>query len=426
MIPGNIILNTWVFPEIKYNNRHWLMCVRLYKGRQLQHLPAHITDNLTAKYQVLTWRDNQSPELYKVPTIVTEGRQGRNVWEQALFEANKKWQDKKAKHSGGDTCGTVPPMLLKVMDEIMTPARFEAIDADWYCQKKYNGVRCVACINGNVKLFSRRLKQYNVPTIESALAEFFAGNASNSMNNSARNKIDNFISNKMLDGELYIHKMPLQLISGIVRAENDPDKVKLKYVIFDFYDFKNKDLSYVRRMEILEDLFESVNSSGSANSSNSQNIILAPTDKIGKSTDYPAFERRMNSFYNKYLEQGYEGIILRRADGVYVPSFHGRETDLVMKHKPKQTKEYKCTGYETGRGKESGAVIWICQVHGIEFRVRPKQSYAERRQIYSELQSDPGAFAKKYKNKPYTVEYDSLSINGVPQQPRGLLFRTYE
>lgn len=378
MYPGEIKLNTWIFPDIVFDDHHWLMCVRLYKNRVLQYPLTKITGSeFHAEYQVLTWKDDSPPSTYKTPTIIKEGKQKRNVFEQAMFEANKKWTDKKTKHVLSNKCGYIPPMKLKILDDV----DFEKLGGEWYCQRKYNGIRCIVCQG---KVFSRKLKSYNIPHI-----------------------VDKLPKEIMFDGELYIHGEPLQNLSSIVRGDDAAAKLQLKFIIFDFYD-------PVRPKLIYEDRLAELNKLDLKNP-----LYLAPTDWLGEPN-----RKKMEVFYKKYLIEGYEGIILRRADAPYLPAFHGRATDVVLKHKPKRTDEFKCVGYTSGRGKELGAVIWIAKTNsGINFNVRPSMPYAERRAIFKELEN--GGFSK-YKGKPITIEYDSLSIDGVPQQPRAIAFRTYE
>lgn len=386
---GELKSKTWLFPDIEFNDHHWIMCVRLYKNNILINPVKHeLGPEYHAEYNAITWYKSAKPQD-KAATIIKRGKQGRNVYEQALFEAHAKWLKRKETHN----VVKCVPMIVKVWDLEMTPEKFAKIDDKWIGQRKYNGVRCLACkINNKVHLVSRHLKPYRMPEIEAALATMPA--------------------NIMLDGELYKFGLSLQEISGIVRGAENARKNELWYQIFDCYEFDNKDAPFVERYARISHMRDKY-------------IKISPNVTIGKFTNYREFEREMTKVYKEFLKEGYEGIILRAANAPYEPGIHGRRSDFIYKHKPKLTMEFKIVGYTDGRGKEKGAVIWICETrHGDKFNVRPKWPYKEREEIFKKLENST-AF-NKYKNKLMTVEYADLSIAGIPLQPRAIAIRDYE
>ena len=415
---GSLLLgNTaWVLPPVVKGAARWVIYVRVAddKGRIHPIRPAWLDDaaafppDKVALYDTLTWHGDGAPRA-STPTVVAAGRQGRSALQQAVAEARAKWERRRgtaAVAAAPRACGTVPPMLLKVMDVEMTPAKFEAADVEWYAQRKYDGIRCVACAaGGGVKLFSRTLKSYDVPHVAAALGPFLARHP-----------------RAMLDGELYIHGVPLQTLSGAVRRSKtepaDPAlNARLALMVFDVYLFDRPDAAYVERRRWLDEHLAAVG----------QTVKPAPTYPLGSSNPAGPFLRRLDDLYRTFLDEGYEGMVVRRADAAYVPSYHGRHTDAAMKHKPLFTDDFKVVGYSAGRGKEHDKVIWTCVTKTKkEFKVRPKRPDDERRAVYEALRRDPGLFDRKYKNKPLTVEYAALSVDGVPQQPRGVAFRTYE
>ena len=291
-------------------------------------------------------------------------------------------------------------MIVKVLDIDMSPDKFEKINDSWTGQRKYNGVRCIACKSaGKVKLFSRHLKQYSMPHIEAAL--------------------QNMPDDIMIDGELFKFGLPLQTLVGIVRAAENKYKDDLWYQVFDLYDLKNKDAPFIDRYDKIKQIINNLPSK--------KYIKLSPNIKIGKFTDYREFERAMNKVYRDFLSEHYEGIILRADHAPYEPGIHGKRSDFVYKHKPLLTKEFKIIGFTDGAGKEKNAIIWICETkHGEKFNVRPKWPYEERIKIYNDIKNNESLFNKKYKHKMLTVEYESLSIDDVPLQPRAIAIRIYE
>lgn len=418
MMVGSLMLNNtaWVLPVVVTASGQWIIYVRVVNRGSTNFIrikkrwfdvPDAFPEHAVALYNTLSWKAGEPRPT--TPTIIANGKQGRSAFQQAVAEATAKWKrrnDTAVVATSRRECGTVPPMLLKVMDVEMTNKKFEEVNVEWYAQRKYDGIRCVACYSGGqVNLYSRTLKEYDVPHVADGLTAFLSEHR-----------------NVMLDGELYIHGVPLQTLSGAVRrSKNEPIDAelnrRLRLVVFDVYLFGRPDATYVDRKRWLDEHFSNVR--GAAK--------LAETYLLGSSNPAPPFMRRVDDLYRKFLDEGYEGMVIRRADGVYVPGYRGKHTEVVMKHKPLFTDVFKCVGYEAGRGKEHDAVIWICQTkNGKQFKARPKQTYDERRKIYNALQNDPGLFNRKYKNKPITIEYASLSIDGIPQQPRAVAFRDYE
>jgi len=385
-----------VWPDVSFNKIHWIIYIQIYKnGSKLpsiikkewykEPMPA----NLNARYSVLSWRDGGTPTNGKHETIIKNGKQGRNVFQQAILEVSQKYKKQKDKHN----ISKIPPMLLKIFDDY-EPSYFEKMDEDFYCQRKYNGTRCMAVLNnGAVELYSRKLHKYNVPSVESALLPFMRPGI-------------------IIDGELYIHNTPLQIISGIVRGSELTEKNKLNYVIFDLYNTSKKDMLFSDRNELLEKMFNGAK----------KPIIIALTYKIGKSKPINDFLKAIDKKYKDFLNEGYEGMVIRR-DLPYEPSYHEKHSNAVFKHKPVRTKEFKIVDFTEGRGKDRGKLIWICEANNIEFSVRPKMKDDERIELFKEFKS--GGF-NKVKGKKLTIEYDSLSIDGVPQQPRALVVRDYE
>jgi ATP-dependent DNA ligase len=144
------------------------------------------------------------------------------------------------------------------------------------------------------------------------------------------------------------------------------------------------------------------------------------------------------------LGNGYEGLIIRKATGKYEYSFRNYHSSEILKMKPTFDKEYKCIGYTNGKGKDAGAVIWVCEVAHEDrlggksnedyiFNVVPNMPLEERKRVFRCLQrktnDDDDAetmFDIYVLGKPLTVEYQELSETGVPLRAKGKAFRTYE
>jgi hypothetical protein len=136
-------------------------------------------------------------------------------------------------------------------------------------------------------------------------------------------------------------------------------------------------------------------------------------------------------YYLGLLSCGFEGAMFRNINGGYVTNLgsdDSRRSIDLQKHKPTYTAEFRVVGFTSGKGSNAAAVIWVCRVgeKGTKFNVVPKNSnLKERRSIFKKLQKD-GYFARKYKGRMYTVEYEDISKSGAPLRAKGIGFRDIE
>lgn len=174
-------------------------------------------------------------------------------------------------------------------------------------QPKYDGVRCRAIPIGDknfILVSSEENIIYSVPHINNQLKSL--------------PKIE-------LDGELYTHGMPFEEILSITsRTKNiHPNYEKINFVIFDIVDKKH---IQGERLVKLSNYKQYLNLR--------PNIKIAPYKLANNLTE-------VFSIYNEYIEEKYEGIIVRNLYAMYVCK---RSTD-IMKFKPKQQDSYKIISY---------------------------------------------------------------------------------
>lgn len=259
-----------------------------------------------------------------------------------------------------------------------------------YVQRKLDGVRCVAIPSRG--LYSRNGKQF--PHLEHISAD-----------------VDRFgkvamLPGVILDGELYSDELSFQEIVGIVKKETlrPEDKAKMEKIYLYVYDcivLQQTALSYKDRYESLQSAFNSGLSF--------QSLRLLPTAEC-------ASEDEMKRLHAEYVAEGYEGIMLRKKDGVYKV---GHRSPELQKYKEFFDAEYPVIGFKQGDGEEKGCVIWQCSTPaGLEFAVRPRGTRADRAELFTN-----GA---AYIGKLLTVRYQELTTDGVPRFPVGISFRDYE
>jgi DNA ligase 1 len=256
------------------------------------------------------------------------------------------------------------PMLAKFW-----AAHKHKIQYPVFVQPKINGVRLLVDAEGNT--CSRRHKPLNVP--EEVLEELSA-----------------FLPLE-LDGELYLHGFPLSRISGNARRiVNRKQDLPLEYYIFDFFD---PVLIFKDRLQILESCFQVFREQFPVS-----RIKLVPTTIVHK-------EKQILSLFERYIEQGYEGGIIR----INAPYVQGR-TDKLLKHKPWTYVNVLVTSTVEGKGKYKGmlgALVvtkdnWSCNV-GSGFVDQDRKEIWENR--------------KRIKGKTIKIKYLELTAYGIPYSP---------
>jgi len=426
-------------------------------------LPSNVIAEIWAENGIEGGKITRNAPTY-IDAVAFEGQiNQRNPFQQALIRARADYLKREERGGSKNTSGNKTKKGVNVM-------YFPMLAKPWkdgnkhlvyplYVQPKLDGVRCLAYLqekNGGmdkVVIYSRSQKEYPAMEYLKELLYPFL--------NDLFDEASDPPQSIYLDGEMYKHGERLQDISG--RSRNDkkrPTKLKTKetkqqsdnnetkqqsdnietnfdvlsdlneYHLYDCFYPLELDTSFESRLEQLNVLKSAVDSYNIGNyqylpagTKASDLIKFTPTTLVD---DLKSAEK----LFTKYTREGYEGIILRNTDGVYLahPTKTNaalRSNDLV-KMKQKFTDEFEVVGYTEGRrGKDKGAIIWICKTtNGYEFNVTPKDITYKKR--YELFESAKKHFNSKYKGRMLTVEYEDLSKNGVPQRAKGLVFRDYE
>ena len=260
------------------------------------------------------------------------------------------------------------PMLAHDYNKRGKSAKFPC-----FVQPKLDGVRAV----GSNGLFSRARKPFSHLT----------------------HIVNELPSGIILDGELYTNKLTFQEIVGLVKreslsAEALQKQQQIKYYVYDIINEK----PYAERHRDLLVLF---------NKHSFNNIVLVQTQSCSS-------DAHMKEMHNKYVDDGYEGIMLRNPTGHYKNS---RSVDL-LKYKEFMDDEYTVVGFREGDGLEKGCVIWICQTEeGKTFCCRPRGTHEDRAILFQN--------GHHYIGKQLTVRFQELtsSEEKVPRFPVGICFR---
>lgn len=201
-------------------------------------------------------------------------------------------------------------------------------------------------------------------------------------------------TNVVLDGELYSDELSFQEIIGAIK-KSKPESKKLVYIVYDVID---TNLDYRDRLEILKKV-----------------VQISPAVSLIK-TEICKSSLEIDSFHDKYVLQGYEGLIIRNSLGKYELKHRSKN---LQKFKKFEDGEFRIVGATSGTGKEEGLVIWIVETgDGGRFQVRPLGTYSDRKILYRNR--------NKYIGKMLTVRYFGLSDTGIPRFPVGIQIRDYE
>ena len=236
------------------------------------------------------------------------------------------------------------------------------------------------------------------------------------------------------DGELYVHGKTLNWISG--QARRGDDDGLLEFHVFDVFFPRAKaaghDMASRHRQAYLDAFFAGAAAAGLAH------------PHVVRVENFPAAgPERVDALAKQFLEEGYEGAIARKDPAGYRYGYSNYHSANLLKIKPKQDAEFPVVDFTQGaRGKDVGAVIWICEVPDPKdprdktFHVVPKDmEYKTRYALFKclgQLVPGPGGemttrFERDVKGLPLTVEFaESSAKTGKPLQAKAKAFRTYE
>lgn len=308
--------------------------------------------------------------------------------EQARLEAKSQWEKKLKKgyvqnpydaESGKvDSIieGGISPMLAQSYSKHAEKIKFPA-----YVQPKFDGHRCIATIDmdGNCHLWTRTRKPITgLPHIQRDIEAFAVRTG----------LIGPF------DGELYNHsyKDRFEELSSFIRTPEPKDGYTV--VQYHIYDIADNTVTQWGRLTLLDKL------------------NVTKDSLVGVETIKVEDEDEMMAAFDRFLEQGYEGLMVRNALGMYV---NKRSYDL-QKVKEFDDAEFKIIGVEEGRGKLAGKAIFVCEFEGRPFKAKMKGKLDDLKKYID----DPSLAV----GKQLTVQFQGwTNKNKVPRFPVGLRIR---
>jgi hypothetical protein len=271
-----------------------------------------------------------------------------------------------------------------------------------YTQWKLDGFRCVARLQsgGDVVLTTNSGKQYPwFASLRKSLKGFLGG----------KNYLDG------LDGEVYCHRLfdadgkefqteqrfsMIQGICGVGRTNPHPLEDQMCLYVFDLIDLSGEH-DQKSRFKILRNLFK-------------ENGRLGHDGRaIRVRTDTVSYPEEIIEKHNDYLNDGYEGIIIRDRDLMYKNKYRALK---MRKWKYFIDEEYKVVGIKKNEGVTKEHFVWVCKnKEGKKFKARNIGPIEERERYYDNY--------KKYVGKLLTVKFQEYTELGVPRFPVAKGFR---
>ena len=310
--------------------------------------------------------------------------------DQARSEAKAKWE-KKAKTGyttdigSIDTCTSfVEPMLAKNFNDYVDKINF--VDGGVLVQSKYNGVRCIAVLEGDkVVLKSRKGELWvSCQHINQDLEKFFKK-----------------FPDAVLDGELYNYdlRQKLNLLIKLVRKSvniGDDDLAKseemVRFYVYDGYFFGGMDQSaaYINRKKWIDENLPKY-------SKYYRPVETTPAQSM----------KEVNKVYEKYLADGEEGAIIRFSSSPY----ENKRSKYLLKFKPQEDSEGVVVAIMEGTGNWSGTaktakIRWEGKTFDATFRGTQEQG--------AERLKNP----KDWIGKTVTFLYNGLTGLGTPNFAR--------
>jgi DNA ligase-1 len=320
--------------------------------------------------------------------------------QQCMAEVEKKRKDKMEKEGYSDVfpgressavyesssqqvARKIFPMLANKYEPSSASRKRGGIVFPCFVQPKLDGLRCVVyLVNGTPTYQSRTGGIFTVlQHLDASVMEILSQKPT-----------------LVLDGELYTRQIPFEELAGIIKKKTltEADKQKIRCVQYHVYDLVIPDVPFRERFSALQRTISSTN----------QYVTPVLTYLANEPAEF-------REKFGEYVAQGYEGIMLRNAEGLYQENY--RSNDL-MKYKEFFESEYKIVDFKEAVGRDAGTVIWECETpEGRRFSVRPRGTQEARREWFSKGASLVG--------KQLTVIYQELSEMGVPRFPVGKAIR---
>jgi DNA ligase-1 len=204
-----------------------------------------------------------------------------------------------------------------------------------------------------------------------------------------------FTPETMTDGELLLPDMPVLQVTARAakKFREDGSSESLVYMVYDIVDEGNPFSVRFLKLRLLEPTFP-------------DQVKLVTTIKVNN-------EEELFAAHARFVEQGYEGTIVRSGEDGYNI---GHRSNSLLKLKDFQDSEFRIVDVVEGKGSFKGKAIFVCETEtGYRFNVTPEGTMEHRAELWNAREQHPG--------KWLTVRFQELTEDGAPQFPVGVIIR---
>ena len=295
---------------------------------------------------------------------------------QAALEAQRAWEKKVQEGyvenlELSDVAPLLKPMLAKNYEDYQDEVDgVFANNGHLWSQPKLDGVRCLLSKKG---AFSRSGKE--IPGLEHIV-----------------DALAPFLEDMTLDGELYIHGVDFNWLSGVIR-KGECAQHEVEYHVYDLVD---PDREFSARYEALIDV---VLAAEQEDPELAEIVFLVPTSRVGT-------EEELDGAYELYTAQGYEGQMIR----FDIPYQHKRTSGLLKrKEKGWRDAEYEIVAVIPGAGTHANNGVLVLRWNDETFTANAPGNFAMKEEILRNKEKYIGQFA--------TVKHFGDAIDNKPRFP---------
>ncbi len=261
-----------------------------------------------------------------------------------------------------------------------------------YVQYKLDGMRCIYNTTTG-QISTRQGKEYNIVKESGKLYE----------------ELQRLPKGLILDGELYTNKLNFEVL-GVLRKTKKLTKEEfdnLQKIEYHIYDIINNEDMFEKRNEKIQTL----NLSSRDKKSSYEKLIYVQTYSVKN-------EEEIKKYHTKFLEDGYEGTMIRNTNSLYKTK--QRSSDL-LKYKDFEDGEFEIIDYTIEKdtsGDDSNLIVWIIKVpqlkNGfVKCKVRPMGTKEERKELYKKCETD----FSQFKGRKLWTKYFEKTADGSLRFP---------
>lgn len=273
-------------------------------------------------------------------------------------------------------------------------------------QSKLDGFRCIYNTTTG-QISTRQGKEYNIVKESGKLYQ----------------ELQKLPKGLILDGELFTNKLKFEVL-GVLRKTKKLTKeelVNLQKIEYHIYDIIDTKLTFEQRNKKIQELNLS---------SSFEKLMYVDTYQVKN-------EEEIKNYHTKFLEEGYEGLMIRNIHSLY--KIKQRSSNL-LKYKDFEDAEFKIIDFTIEKdtsGEDSNLVVWVVAVpvkivldghHGdpdleiemengrpkfIKVKVRPSGTKEERKELYKKCVDN----FDQFKGRNLWVKFFSFTADGSLRFP---------